>query len=101
MNLNEARATEGVPVLADDDSVVVDSHVDRINNKTGGNDSDEENWRATASCFFFKKFASLPHGTLTSKQLGVIFLSILRRKVVSISSRRCSSCALLNLVQAL
>ncbi|KAH0690361.1 hypothetical protein KY290_018602 [Solanum tuberosum] len=42
MNLNEARATEGVPVLPDDDDDAVDPHLERIKNEAGGDDSDEE-----------------------------------------------------------
>lgn len=41
MNLNEARATEGVPVLPDEDDAV-DPHLERIKNEAGGDDSDEE-----------------------------------------------------------
>ncbi|KAL3374573.1 hypothetical protein AABB24_006183 [Solanum stoloniferum] len=42
MNLNEARATESVPVLPDDDDDAVDPHLERIKNEAGGDDSDEE-----------------------------------------------------------
>ncbi|XP_049346436.1 FACT complex subunit SSRP1-like [Solanum verrucosum] len=39
---NEARATEVVPVLPDDDDDAVDPHLERIKNEAGGDDSDEE-----------------------------------------------------------